>query len=179
MSAVLEILRVNRISGVASAGKRRAEGILSIEDLVRCMEKGELHLPVHAYMSRNIVSVNAYDPVVKAIETFSKERKGCLPVVDEAGKLVGIITKGEHHARRAERPRSAITTKSELRRYRASHLFEDITSDRTSLILRYNIKARDYLNGGAGLQPHQARAPAARRQPSWRVSAESPSTKRR
>jgi anti-sigma regulatory factor (Ser/Thr protein kinase) len=36
----------------------------------------------------------------------------------------------------------------EVRRYRASHLFEDITSDRTSLIMRYNIKAGDYQNGG-------------------------------
>jgi hypothetical protein len=36
----------------------------------------------------------------------------------------------------------------EIRRYRASHLFEDIISDRTSLILRYRIKARDFTQGG-------------------------------
>lgn len=37
----------------------------------------------------------------------------------------------------------------ELRLYRASHLFEDIESDRTSLILRYNIRPRDFTHGGA------------------------------
>jgi anti-sigma regulatory factor (Ser/Thr protein kinase) len=37
----------------------------------------------------------------------------------------------------------------ELRRYRASHLFQDIESDRTSLILRYEIKPRDFVHGGA------------------------------
>jgi anti-sigma regulatory factor (Ser/Thr protein kinase) len=36
----------------------------------------------------------------------------------------------------------------EVRRYRASHLFEDIISDRTSLILRYRIVARDFTHGG-------------------------------
>ncbi|MCS6992633.1 MAG: CBS domain-containing protein [Anaerolineales bacterium] len=147
MNAVLEILRVNRISGVPVLEHGDLVGILSIEDLVRCMEKNELHFPVSAYMSRNIVSVNAYDSVVKAIETFSTQRKGRLPVVDEAGKLVGIITKGDI-TRGVLNALQRDYHEEELRRYRASHLFEDITSDRTSLILRYNIKPRDYLNGG-------------------------------
>lgn len=147
MNAVLEILRVNRISGVPVLEHGDLVGILSIEDLVRCMEKNELQFPVSAYMSRNIVSVNAYDSVVKAIETFSTQRKGRLPVVDEAGKLVGIITKGDI-TRGVLNALQRDYHEEELRRYRASHLFEDITSDRTSLILRYNIKPRDYLNGG-------------------------------
>jgi anti-sigma regulatory factor (Ser/Thr protein kinase) len=33
--------------------------------------------------------------------------------------------------------------------YRASHLFEDINSDRTSLILRYSIQQGDFTHGGA------------------------------
>jgi hypothetical protein len=37
----------------------------------------------------------------------------------------------------------------EVRIYRASHLFEDIESDRTSLILRYTIQHFDFTNGGA------------------------------
>ena len=36
----------------------------------------------------------------------------------------------------------------ELITYRASHLFEDIVSDRTSLILRYNIIKGDFVHGG-------------------------------
>ncbi len=36
----------------------------------------------------------------------------------------------------------------EVRRYRASHLFEDIISDRTTLVLRYNIKAQNFTLGG-------------------------------
>jgi len=147
MSSVLEILRVNRISGTPVLENENLVGVLSIEDLVRCMEKNELHVPVHQYMSRAIVSVNAYDSVVKAIETFSTHRKGRLPVVDENGKLVGIITKGDI-TRGILSALQRDYHEEELRRYRASHLFEDITSDRTSLILRYDIKPRDYTNGG-------------------------------
>jgi CBS domain-containing protein/anti-sigma regulatory factor (Ser/Thr protein kinase) len=147
LSAVLEILRIGRISGVPVQQDNKLVGILSIEDIVRAMEKNELSEPVRAYMSPKVVSVNLYDPVVKAIEVFSEYRVGRLPVVDEQGQLVGIITKGDI-------TRGILTALQkdykveELRRYRASHLFEDITSDRTSLILRYSIKARDYTNGG-------------------------------
>ncbi len=36
----------------------------------------------------------------------------------------------------------------EVRKYRASHLFEDIISDRTSLTLRYKVQAKDFEHGG-------------------------------
>ncbi len=147
LASVLEILRIGRISGVPVQANQNLIGILSIEDIVRAMEKDDLGAPVSKYMSTSVISVNAYDPVVKAIETFSTYRVGRLPVIDESGKLIGIITKGDI-------TRGILTALQkdykveELRRYRASHLFEDITSDRTSLILRYSIKARDYINGG-------------------------------
>ncbi|HEY3312908.1 MAG TPA: CBS domain-containing protein [Anaerolineales bacterium] len=147
LSTVLEILRIGRISGVPVQEHNKLVGILSIEDIVHAMEKNELSSPVRAYMSKKVISVNVYDPIVKAIELFSEYRVGRLPVVDESGKLAGIITKGD-----ITRGILVALQKDykveELRRYRASHLFEDITSDRTSLILRYNIKARDYVNGG-------------------------------
>lgn len=147
LGSVLEILRVGRISGVPVQSAGRLAGVLSIEDIVRAMEKDDLAAPVSQYMSPHVVSVNAYDPVVKAMETFGEYRVGRLPVIDASGKLCGIITKGDI-------TRGILTALQkdykveELRRYRASHLFEDITSDRTSLILRYTIKARDYINGG-------------------------------
>jgi anti-sigma regulatory factor (Ser/Thr protein kinase) len=36
----------------------------------------------------------------------------------------------------------------EVRRYRVSHLFEDIISERTTLVMRYTIKAGDFTQGG-------------------------------
>ncbi len=147
LSSVLEILRINRISGVPVQQNNKLVGVLSIEDIVHAMEKNQLGAPVRDYMTPNVVSVKIYDPVFKAIETFSEYRVGRLPVVDENGQLVGIITKGDI-TRGFLNALQKDYKVEEIRRYRASHLFEDITSDRTSLILRYNIKARDYVNGG-------------------------------
>jgi CBS domain-containing protein/anti-sigma regulatory factor (Ser/Thr protein kinase) len=147
LSDVLEILRVHRISGVPVKSGEKLVGVLSIEDIVIAMGKNDLTAPVRKYMSKPLYCVSTYDPVVKAIEVFSESRVGRLPVIDEKGKLVGIITKGDV-TRGILNALQKDYKVEEIRRYRASHLFEDITSDRTSLILRYQIKARDYVNGG-------------------------------
>jgi anti-sigma regulatory factor (Ser/Thr protein kinase) len=72
---------------------------------------------------------------------------GRLPVVDEANNLKGIITKGDI-TRGILRAVQHDYKEEEVRRYRASHLFEDINSDRTTLVLRYNIKVGDFTHGG-------------------------------
>jgi anti-sigma regulatory factor (Ser/Thr protein kinase)/predicted transcriptional regulator len=147
LSKVLEILRVRRISGVPVLQGSRLVGILSIEDIVRAMEKNELFAPVSQYMTRKLITVTSYDSIVKALQAFSESRLGRLVVVDESGNLAGMITKGDI-------TRGILTAlqkdynEEEVRRYRASHLFEDIVSDRTTLVLRYNIKAQDFIHGG-------------------------------
>jgi len=98
-------------------------------------------------MSTKIITVNSFDLLTEALKIFTRTGFGRLPVIDENKKLVGIITKGdvtygllraleyEYH-------------EEEVRRYRASHLFEDIESKRTSLVLRYDIKHYDFIHGG-------------------------------
>lgn len=147
LAKVLEILRTNRISGVPVIQEGKLAGILSLEDIVRALEKNDLSATVSQYMTREVVTVADYESVVKAIQTFTESRLGRLPVVDKDDELVGMITKGDitrgilHALQRDYK-------EEELRRYRASHLFEDINSDRTTLVLRYNIKAGDFTHGG-------------------------------
>ena len=147
LSQVLEILRINRISGVPVIENGELAGILSLEDIVHAMQKGELDSPVSKYMTREVVTVANYESVVKAIETFTASRLGRLPVVDEDNRLVGMITKGDI-TRGILVALQKDYQDEEVRRYRASHLFEDIISDRTTLVLRYTIKARDFNHGG-------------------------------
>jgi CBS domain-containing protein/anti-sigma regulatory factor (Ser/Thr protein kinase) len=147
LSAVLEILRINHISGVPVIENDQLIGILSLEDIVRAMQKNELSASVSQYMTRKLITVASYDPIVSAIQKFSDSRLGRLPVVDENNKLVGIITKGDV-TRGVLVALQKDYKEEEVRRYRASHLFEDIVSDRTTLVLRYNIKAHDFTHGG-------------------------------
>jgi len=69
-------------------------------------------------------------------------------VVDEEGRLVGILTPGDI-TRGVLRALERAYHEEELRKYRVRHVFEDITSDRTSLILRYDIAVRDFSRAGS------------------------------
>ena len=145
---VLEILRVNHISGVpVVVNDNHLAGILSLEDIVRALQKNDLSAPVRNYMTTKLTTVMSYDPIVSAMQKFSDSGLGRLPVMDENNKLVGMITKGDI-TRGVLMALQKDYKEEEVRRYRASHLFEDIVSDRTTLVLRYNIKAQDFTHGG-------------------------------
>ena len=147
LSKVLDILRINRISGVPVIEDGSLIGILSLEDIVRAMEKSDLSAPTRQYMTRQVVTVGSYDSIVKAIRVFTERGLGRLPVVDENQKLAGMITKGDI-TRGILVALQKDYKEEEVRRYRASHLFEDIISERTTLVLRYTIKAGDFTQGG-------------------------------
>ncbi len=148
MKEVLEILRTARISGAPVVVEGRMAGVISIEDVIRALRQDDLEAPVERYMAAGqIITARASDPVVEALKTFGQRNVGRLPVVDEAGNLVGILTKGDITdgvLKALQKDYQA----EEVRRYRASHLFQDLVSDCTSLILRYHIQARDFTHGG-------------------------------
>jgi anti-sigma regulatory factor (Ser/Thr protein kinase) len=122
-------------------------GIISIEDLIEALAGGEMGVTVEKKMTRDPVFLYADEPVVMAVNRFSDPGFGRFPIVDNDKKLIGILTRGdiiegllkklevEHH-------------EEEIRHYRVSHIFEDIVSDCTSLVLRYNIMARDLEHAG-------------------------------
>ena len=147
LSKILDILRINRISGVPVVDHDRLVGVLSLEDVVRALQKNDLSAPTSQYMTREVVSVASYESIVKAIRTFTEKQLGRLPVVDENNRLVGMITKGDI-TRGILIALQKDYKAEEVRRYRASHLFEDIISERTTLVLRYTIKAGDFTQGG-------------------------------
>jgi CBS domain-containing protein/anti-sigma regulatory factor (Ser/Thr protein kinase) len=147
LSKVLDILRINRISGVPVLDEGKLVGIVSMEDIVRAMEKNELAATTSQYMTRDVVTVASYDSIVKAIRIFTEKGLGRLPVVDENQSLVGMITKGDI-TRGILVALQKDYQEEEVRRYRARHLFEDIISERTTLVLRYTIKAGDFTQGG-------------------------------
>jgi CBS domain-containing protein/anti-sigma regulatory factor (Ser/Thr protein kinase) len=159
MGDVLELLRQERISGapvvlesnsgddITTYAPNALVGIISLEDLIKAMTANDLQAPVSQYMSKSLITAHAFDPVVEALKTFTKYNVGRLPVVDEQGALVGMITKGDV-TRGVLNALQKDFKVEEVRRYRASHLFEDIVSDRTSLILRYHIRKGDFTRGG-------------------------------
>ena len=52
-------------------------------------------MQVRDVMTRNVISVAANDPILKAARVMLQNRISGLPVVDSAGKLVGVVTEGD------------------------------------------------------------------------------------
>jgi CBS domain-containing protein/anti-sigma regulatory factor (Ser/Thr protein kinase) len=147
MPDVLELFRTQKISGAPVVLDGKMIGVVSIEDLIRSMCTDEGCQTVYEFMSPNVLCVRSYDPIIKAVEEFTRSKVGRLPVLDENNQLVGIITKGDI-TRGVLMALQRDIQAEEIKRYRASHLFEDIVSDRTTLVLRYTIKPKDFTAGG-------------------------------
>ena len=148
MLEALDLIQKNHISGAPVTQNGEVVGIISTEDLIRALRDGRIDRKVSDYMSTSLITANANDQVVEALKVFARKTVGRLPVLDENGKLVGLLTKGDITNGLLNALKRDYQ-KEELIRYRASHLFEDIESDRTSLILRYRIIKDDFLHGGA------------------------------
>jgi CBS domain-containing protein/anti-sigma regulatory factor (Ser/Thr protein kinase) len=148
MLEALDVIKHHRISGAPVTIDDKIVGIISTEDLIRALRDGRIDRSVSTYMTKDLITVKATDKVVEALKIFAKKNVGRLPVVEENNKLVGLLTKGDITnglLNALQRDYQA----EEIIRYRASHLFEDIESDRTSLILRYRIIKDDFVHGGA------------------------------
>ncbi len=170
MRDLKELLRVKRIAGAPVVVGRKPVGMISIENVIRALEADDMDTTVGQKMARPVQTVRAEDSVVSAVTLFARLGYGRFPVVDGDGQLVGILTKGdivrgllrqmevEWHAGEAHQERGY------------GRLFEDIESDDTALILRYHVKARDFVHGGEAsskikraLERMGAQAPILRR----------------
>jgi CBS domain-containing protein/anti-sigma regulatory factor (Ser/Thr protein kinase) len=147
MTEALELFRIKRISGAPVIEGEKLVGVLSIEDLIRALRDQQQSKSVSAYMTKKVITVHTYDQVVEALKLFRKTHVGRLPVLDENQNLVGMLTKGDITDGFLRAIQEEVSSE-EMMRYRASHLFEDINSDRSSLILRYRVKKDDFEHGG-------------------------------
>lgn len=147
MAELKEVLRINRISGVPVVENGQMVGMISVESLIRALEQGEAQALIRDKMTRNVQAVRADDTLAGAVALFARFQYGRFPVLDADGNLVGIITQGDI-VRGLLKQFETLWQSEEIRRYRASHIFEDIESEQTTLILRYRVAPRDFVRGG-------------------------------
>ncbi len=146
---MLELFQEEHIRGVPVVSQNQLEGVITLENLLQSWRRGTHDSDIVAdCMDQKMVTVNTFDPIIEALKVLTQTKSDQLTVIDKNGQLAGIITKGDVTRgllSALQRDRHS----EEVKRYRASYLFEDISSDRTSLILRYHIKARDFTKGGS------------------------------
>ncbi|MHB1296377.1 MAG: CBS domain-containing protein [Anaerolineae bacterium] len=148
MRDLKELLRIKRISGVPVTVQGKLVGMISLENVIRALEEGDISATVGEKMTTAIQTLRSDDSAVSAVNMFARFGYGRFPVLDSEGNLVGILTKGDI-VRGLLRQMEVQWHAEEIHRYRASHIFEDIESDQTGLVLRYNVRAHDFVHGGA------------------------------
>jgi CBS domain-containing protein/anti-sigma regulatory factor (Ser/Thr protein kinase) len=142
------MLKNQKISGVPVVKDKKLEGIISIEDLIRCLIAGRLDCRVSDEMTRNVETVYSDEPLIHAVNKFDRYGYGRFPVIERGtGELAGIITKGDI-VKCLLKKLEVDYHEEEIKKYRASHIFEDINSDGSSLILRFSVVGGDFKKAG-------------------------------
>jgi CBS domain-containing protein len=91
-----KILKERKISGAPVIEKQKLVGIISLEDLLKCLLEGKMDAKVEERMTRDVAFCYPDDTLIKVIQLFEKKGYGRLPVVEkDSGKVVGLITKGD------------------------------------------------------------------------------------
>ncbi len=149
MHDVKELMRTHRISGLPIVENGELRGIVSIQDLIYALEQNALDQPVSAFMTINPYTALIAEPVMEALRRFEKTGVGRLLVIDEAGNLVGILTKGDIVAGllHALHEMYAQEEKAQQKR-QPRYFFEALDSEDTSLTLRYQVQFGDFTHGG-------------------------------
>lgn len=142
-----ELLRSHRISGTPVVENGKPIGIVSVEDIIRALEEGCLGATVGERMSRDVVSIGVDEKVVEAVRKFSKTGLGRLPVVDEEGLLVGILTPGDI-AGRLLTIIERLYKEEEERSPEYHPAIDKLVSDDTRVLLRYRVTANDFQRAG-------------------------------
>lgn len=150
MSKLRDILYSNRISGTPVIANGQLAGIISIEDFIKWLTDGSVDVRVGERMTTEVTTVYEDDPLVLIVNILDKHGYGRLPVIQrDGGKLVGVITKGDIVAGLLRKLEIGFQ-EQEIRQWRASHIFEDIVADKTTLVLRYHIVGNDFTRAGIG-----------------------------
>ena len=148
MSKVRGVLRSNRISGIPVIDKDKLVGVVCVEDLVNWLMAGADNCSVEEKMSKNVVTLYTDEPLIHAINKLEQYGFFHFPVLERSNReLVGTITR-EGIIRGLLKKLEIDYREEEIRHYRASHVFEDMIADKTSLIFQYYVAGQDFNRAG-------------------------------
>jgi CBS domain-containing protein len=95
---VVELLKEYNLGAVVvSQDGREVSGIVTERDIVRRLLEGTDFLagPVSAIMTSDVLTCTAQDSVRSLMTTMTEQRIRHLPVVDDHGRLTGIVSIGD------------------------------------------------------------------------------------
>jgi nanoRNase/pAp phosphatase (c-di-AMP/oligoRNAs hydrolase)/CBS domain-containing protein len=94
MKKVAEILKVKGCTGVPVVRNKKPVGMISRRDFGKIRKETQLNMPVKAFMSTKILTIEPGKSPMQAARLMVKHDIGRLPVV-EKGRIIGIITRSD------------------------------------------------------------------------------------
>jgi len=148
MEDVSRVLEENRHTGMPVIKWQKMVGIVSVRDLMRCFREGRSLQPVSQWMSKDVATLYADEPLIHAVQKFERRGFGRFPVIDRKTKaLVGILTKVDI-IRCLLRNLEIDYHDLESRQYIPTKWFSELDCDRTTLSFRYHIDGANFEKAG-------------------------------
>ena len=142
------LLMQHHITGVPVLEGAELVGMVTLSDILEAFEQQNFDCAVQERMARPPFPVVYHDEsVVHALNKLSHYHERRVLVFDHAEHFVGIITSGDI-TNGLLKAINLGTRQEEISQYRARHIFHDIESDETSLVLRYKVIGGDFMRGG-------------------------------
>jgi len=104
LAAAEELEKAGRTGAPVAGPGGELLGFLSLRDIMKGRQAGQMKAPVRAYMTRNLISASPLTPLREIGELFLSRPVGHVPLV-EAGRLVGLASRADYLAYLEERRR--------------------------------------------------------------------------
>ncbi len=148
MSELREILCAQRISGLPVVDGSGLVGIISVEDFIEFLAGRQADCAVEQKMTKEVETLWEDESLSSAVSRFEASGLGRFPVIRRGDhRLVGIVTKGDVIEGLLKKLESDYH-QEETHVYRASHVFEDIEADSTTLVFEYAVSGKDFKRAG-------------------------------
>ena len=147
LRTIQHLMKTHRISGVPILQDGFPVGLVSIEDIINALDQGHVNDPAERWMTRNIVALRDHFSLVRAVAEFDRHGFGRFPVLNSAGELVGVLTRGDITACLMQQ----LEKRAEEAAAREAALISGQTGDlehNKPVVVQTEVKSGDYDNAG-------------------------------